>query len=396
MSLLDQCSEAVGVLRRAAAVEAACLEGRDALALLKLSIEAERVVASLRHAVVVRVEDSNVWRGEGDASFPHFLARLSGTTVSSAIGTVRAAEDLQSAPATAEALRSGQISETQARALAPAVVADPAAEAGLLDKAGQLSVNKLRDECVRVKAAASDDETQHAAIRANRHLRFWSDAAGAACFAGRTTPEQGARIKSALEPWMDAQFAQAKGEGRRESADAYAIDALEAALTGSGEAPKARRKARKPEVLVVVDHAALLRGHTIAGETCEIAGVGPVPVSVANDMLADCYLRLIVRDGVDVKAVTRKSRYVDARQRAALAMAGHGRCEVKRCGATGPLEIDHIKPVSEGGETCLENNWWPCRWHHYLKTYCGWKVVGPPGDRDLVPPDDDRDGRGPP
>ena len=33
---------------------------------------------------------------------------------------------------------------------------------------------------------------------------------------------------------------------------------------------------------VLVDYAALVRGHTVAGETCEIPGMGPVPVSVVR------------------------------------------------------------------------------------------------------------------
>jgi hypothetical protein len=36
-----------------------------------------------------------------------------------------------------------------------------------------------------------------------------------------------------------------------------------------------------------------------------------------------------------------------------------------------------------------------CPHHHFLKTYRGWKIVGEPGNWDLVPPDasppDDRD-----
>ena len=51
------------------------------------------------------------------------------------------------------------------------------------------------------------------------------------------------------------------------------------------------------------------------------------------------------------------------------------------------LQIDHIKPLAQGGPTTLENTWRICRPHHRLKTYLGWTVDGPPGNRRLIPPD---------
>ena len=34
----------------------------------------------------------------------------------------------------------------------------------------------------------------------------------------------------------------------------------------------------------LIDHTALIRGHTEPGEKCEIAGVGPVPVATVKAM----------------------------------------------------------------------------------------------------------------
>jgi HNH endonuclease len=52
------------------------------------------------------------------------------------------------------------------------------------------------------------------------------------------------------------------------------------------------------------------------------------------------------------------------------------------------LQIDHVVPIEDGGETNIRNAWRICPHHHHLKTYCGWRVVGEAGNRDLVPPDD--------
>jgi hypothetical protein len=62
------------------------------------------------------------------------------------------------------------------------------------------------------------------------------------------------------------------------------------------------------------------------------------------------------------------------------------------CDSTFRLEIDHIIPVEEGGTTDEFNTWRVCGHHHKLKTFYGWTVTGPPGARQLIPPD----GREPP
>ena len=50
------------------------------------------------------------------------------------------------------------------------------------------------------------------------------------------------------------------------------------------------------------------------------------------------------------------------------------------------LEVDHVVPIEEHGETNILNTWRICSHHHDLKSYGGWRVVGDPGNWDLVPP----------
>jgi hypothetical protein len=45
-----------------------------------------------------------------------------------------------------------------------------------------------------------------------------------------------------------------------------------------------------------------------------------------------------------------------------------------------------VVPIEEHGETNILNTWRICSHHHDLKTYGAWKVVGEPGNWDLVPP----------
>ena len=150
--------------------------------------------------------------------------------------------------------------------------------------------------------------------------------------------------------------------------------------TGGG----ATRAKPKAEIRVLVDHAALVRGHTVAGEACEIEGLGPVPVAVVESWKHDAYLRLIVTDGIDVKAITRRSRYVDAHQDAALAVRDRC-CIITGCDVDWRLERDHRVPYAQCHTTSLDGLGRMCWWHHLLKTK-GWALVGGPGCYRLMPP----------
>ncbi len=67
-----------------------------------------------------------------------------------------------------------------------------------------------------------------------------------------------------------------------------------------------------PEVIVTVDAAALERGHAKDGETCDIAGVGHVPVSTARNLLGEGFLSILVTKGIDITTIARAGRAVPA------------------------------------------------------------------------------------
>ena len=138
-------------------------------------------------------------------------------------------------------------------------------------------------------------------------------------------------------------------------------------------------------MIVHVDHEALLRGHALDGEMCEITGIGPVPVSLARALAQDCYLRVILTGTHDVTAIASQRRYIPAPLRAAIE-ARDQRCVVPGCHAGHHLEIDHTDDFARGGPTALDNLARLCKYHHALKTHCGWTLAGPPGARRFEPP----------
>ena len=200
----------------------------------------------------------------------------------------------------------------------------------------------------------------------------------------RLTPDDGAVVLASLEPHRQRIFKEARREGRREPTEAYAADALVAladAGRGAGEGSGARRRSsRGPRatIHVRVDHSALVRGHRESGETCDIPGVGPIPVAAARRLASDSVLKVILTDGEAVTAVAHAGRTIPSRLRTAVE-ARDPTCSVPDCDVREGLEIDHRVPVAEGGLASLDNLARICRWHHYLKTHCGYRLGGQPG-----------------
>src|SRR5437870_1408205 len=373
MSELAELKGAVKTIRRIVAdLEPGRVRGDDALTWLSAFVDVERLGAAGRTLMAARVEQSNVWRQSGERSAVHFLAHTTGTSVGRAQSVLETAARLEQLPATADAFRTATLSESQVQEVAAAAAVRPASEARLLARANG-TLKHLRDECRRVRHAGTDEQARYDAIRRNRFLRTWTDGEGAVCGQFRTTPDAGARMLAALDAEIDRVFKAARRDGRREPRAAYAVDALEALVCSSVGAGEGRKPPRTV-INVLVDYDALVRGHTLVGETCEIAGIGSLPVSIVRSWQRDAYLSLIVTHGVDIKAVTRATRYVDVDQRRALAVRDRS-CVVEPCDADSRLLRDHRVPFARGGPTEIDNLQHLCPFHHALQTK-GWRLTG--------------------
>src|SRR5712691_9281307 len=242
-----------------AGLEPESLAADAAVGLVDTFATIEKLGAAGKALAARRVADSNLWRGAGERSAAHWLARRAGSSVGAAMATLETAQRLGELPGVDRALRAGELSAVQANEIASAAGADRGAEAELLGAARD-GVAGLKDKCRRVKAAAAPDElARHRAIHASRSLRHWSDPDGAGRLEGRFTPEVLAELLVALEPFEAEAFRVARDEGRREGFDAYRADAL-LALARAGREGSGRASAPRNTVHVVIDHAALLRG----------------------------------------------------------------------------------------------------------------------------------------
>jgi hypothetical protein len=143
--------------------------------------------------------------------------------------------------------------------------------------------------------------------------------------------------------------------------------------------------------MVRVDLDTLLRGVAIEGELCEIAGYGPVPVSVIEDLSrnGNAVLVGILTKSTQVLGVYRHRRRPSTYQASALQFL-YPSCAVAGCGARVGLQSDHRKDWSRTKFTVFDLLDRLCGHHHRLKTEKGWGLVEGSGRRAFVPPHDPR------
>ncbi|HUP69175.1 MAG TPA: hypothetical protein VM142_05100 [Acidimicrobiales bacterium] len=158
-----------------------------------------------------------------------------------------------------------------------------------------------------------------------------------------------------------------------------------------GPPPVRRRPPSPTRIVVRIDWDALVRGWVSGDETCEIAGLGQVAVSVVRSMIEteDPFLAAVVTRGKDVVNVAHLGRRPSAHQLSALDWLAPT-CRREGCDATVGLENDHRHAWAATRITLLEWIDRLCPHDHDLKTYEGWALVDGTGKRPLVPPEDPR------
>ncbi|HVM34726.1 MAG TPA: DUF222 domain-containing protein [Actinomycetota bacterium] len=386
--MFDEVKRARELLKGAvAALDPEVLDAGSAKELVAEFADIERVAAAGKALAARRVASSGAWRQDGDRSPAHWMARTTKTPVGAAAGLLETAARVKELPRTEQALRAGRLNEIQAKEVASAAAADPAAEDELLKAAETESAAGLKECCARVRAAAlSDEVARYENVRNRRRLRHWSDPDGAFRLDALLTPDAGAAVLAALGPHRDEIAAAARKQGRRDPDEAYLADALVAVAEHARDCPEDPVcTGPKAMVHVRVDHSAFRRGECAPGETCEIPGVGPVPVATAAALAGDSIIASLITNGTDVTAVDHRRREIPARLRSAVIERDRC-CVVPGCDVRHGLEIDHMVPVHETCKTRLDNLARLCRWHHYLKTYRGYRLTGPPGRWRWEPP----------
>ncbi len=355
------------------------LSGTDAEKLLNAFADVEKLAAGGKLLAARRVDSSSVWRRSGHRSAASHIAEVTGIGLGPAINSLNTARQLRDLPAAEDAIRRGRLSEAQAKEIAEAARVRPEAEQELVDAAGKQPLNVLKVKCRRVKATGHDQHDAYRRLHKSRYLRNWTDADGAVRFDAKLTPDEGARLLSAVRSEADRTARAIRRSGGDEPQRALAADALVRLACRDSNGPRRTPRGDKaattegipgPNTMihVRVDHKALVRGRVKSGEVCEIPGVGPIPVEVARRLAVDSILNVLVTDGVDVTTVAHAGRSIPVSIKRAL-FERDPVCVVPGCGEREGLEIDHVEPFAGGGVASMSNLARLCHWHHYLKTH---------------------------
>jgi hypothetical protein len=376
-------------------LDTAQLDGGEAMELCDAFAQVERLGAAGRLFTAQRVKETDVWRRGGSRTAADWVARHTGCDPERARDGLEMAGRLADCPFVAAELRGGGLSEAQAHVIADAAAVRPEAEARLVKFAHTNSLRRLREECRRVKNADESASEEYKRVHRTRALKTWVGRDGATCGTFRFTSDTGAAFLAAIEERKAKHVKAARHEGRREPFEAYAADAL-AELVTEERGGNGGRTRPKTMVIVHVAYEALHRNALADGDVCEIAGIGPVPLDVAQSLAADSILRVLVTKGGQPMAVTPGVRTIPRALRILLESRDRT-CVVPGCDVSRGLQVDHRKPFAQLGPTDLDNCGLLCKLHHDRKTYLGYRLerhadgswtFTPPGDyRDPEPAD---------
>jgi hypothetical protein len=373
----------------------------QAVELVSLYAELERLAGAGRVLFTTRAAQGTAWRDEGHRSAASWMAEKTHTGVGDAMAALDTAAALQDLPETSEALRRGELSGPQVKVIAQAARHDPGAEKELLEAAATRSFKGLTTRAAEVRATSRSEHDEHEraqAIFKARYVRSWSDPDGAFRLDAKLAPVDGAKLLSVLTDEADARFSAARKSGEYEPPAAYLADALVAVVAGEPAAPapapatasasasastsastsasEGSTRARPPRatVCIRVDATALRRSHVEKGEVCHIPGVGPVPVAEARRQLSDAAVKILVVDGVEVTTVCHVGRTVPAHVQSALEERDPV-CVVPTCEVGHGLQNHHWDiAYADCKTTELVGLARVCRWHHDLITYEQWDL----------------------
>ena len=318
------------------------------------------------------------------------LASGAGLSRREAHSQVKTAEALRDTPKLRDAVESGRVSAANAKRLAEAAgktsAADVEDDGDLLAKAESMRPEQFAKEARRwaVHRQGDGGESEHARQRARRCVRVWDGDDGMVHLRGEFDAVTGRRIGNRLRAvaggFHDADKQAGDGtadSGSRRSFDQCMADALEH-LTSSGTDGSVAKPFADICVVAHVDEAT---GNLVA----ELPDGARLPQSVLEELACNAKFTGVVYDrrGRPMWRAHSVRRATDAQRQ--LLVARDGGCFA--CGAHPDIcDAHHVRPVSEGGPTSIDNMVLACwRCHHKIH-YFGWQVHGPPGRRTLHPP----------
>lgn len=335
------------------------------------------------------------WVGEGIKSCAHWLGWRCGVGIVSAREKLRVAHAIEELPKVSEALRSGEISYSKARAITR--IAKPDNEDFLLDVALNGTTGHI-ERLVRYARKYGPEEAleQARAQHRDRFVRTWIDSDGAVVLSGRLPAELGAIVMRALDAAVDAAKAASLAKARDGETE------LEAEATAAA-APPVGHAANRADALVDLAESFLASGYREgnAGERYQVVlhvdvssepaasepaasepttsasapsaepappyieGVAALADDTARRLACDASLVVMKEREGETIDVGRRTRTIPPAMRRALTHRDGG-CVFPGCTAHRFVDAHHIQHWADGGRTALDNLVLLCRYHHRI------------------------------
>ena len=325
--------------------------------------------------------------GDGGAEV---LAEAAGLSRREAHSQVKTTEALRALPTVRDAVESGRVPAANAKRLAETAEktgADAvAADGDLLAKAESMRPEQFARETRRWVTDRDGDggESEHRRLRARRCVRVWDADDGMVRLYGEFDPVTGRRIGNRLRAeagrMHDADKKRtASGDERRTFKQCMA-DALDNLTSNAGT----NSKGGKPFAdICVVAHVDDATGSLVA----ELPDGVRLPQSVLEQLACNAKFTGIVYDTKGRPIWRAQSVRCATEAQRQLLIARDGGCFA--CQAHPDMcQAHHVRPVSQGGATSIDNMVLAC-WNCHTKIHhFNWQIHGPPGQRTLHPPGD--------
>ena len=358
-----------------------CAEILDALAVSK-------AIAGVNSAFQVAGAAAVAGRqrhGDGGAEV---LASSAGLSRPEAHSHVKTAEALRDVSEAFDAVAEGRVSATNAKQLAAAVERTSASDVGsdseLLAKAESMRPEEFAKEARRWVADREDDggESEHRHQRARRCVRVWDADDGMVHLHGEfdtvTGRRVGKRLRAEAARMHDADKKNSKDSDPRRSFAQCMADALDNLTTNNN----ARGGGKPIADICVVAHVDDATAKLIA----EIPSGDRLPPSVLEQLACNAEITPAIYDTRGALLWQGHSKRTATSTQLKALKALYGGCFA--CGADFDMcQAHHVKPVSQGGPTNVDNMVPACWGCHNKIHHFNWQIHGPPGKRTLHPPD---------
>ena len=238
-----------------------------------------------RSTLAARASRVGVVEGPGAASPEENLARRARTSTAEAKETLATSKKLPSSQKLADTFARGSCRSARANEISSAAAVNPAAEGDLVETAGTRDLRGLRDECRKARAAADRDPeaTNRRAVHASRYFRHGYDFRRRLHRVVPGRPQIGCPVRSRSSD-RSGTPPTAKPAKRAAARPFEALDAdALMAMAEASQQPVSRSSSPRHQVHVLVDHEALVRGHTEPGRPVRVSSVA-VPVSWSTRM----------------------------------------------------------------------------------------------------------------